>query len=166
MILLLLHFFLTLLLKMVKFQVLLTINSKDSFSRSDGVLNFKVDVPIDSEEIRIIAKLETEDYGQVQSSAYAYKTHTNNDHYIHVRSSTKHIAVGEYVVFMSKLVSPLRFLIGLSLVKTLSFDLDVNMVITYIQKSKLSAWSLHQRWHLAFILLYTHHCPQKVQYDI
>ena len=90
-------------------QILGTFNKKFKrflFSRSDGVLNFKVDVPIDSEEVRIIAKLETEDYGQVQSSAYAYKTHTNNEHYIHVRSSTKHIAVGEYVVFHVKTSFP------------------------------------------------------------
>ena len=67
----------------------------------------KVNIPLISDRIKITAKLETESHGQVSTSTFAYKTHSNNnEHYIHVKSSTKHIAVGQYVVFHVKMSFP------------------------------------------------------------
>ena len=39
----------------------------------------------------------------------AHKTHTNNEHYIHVKSSTRNIAVGQYVIFHVKTSFPFEF---------------------------------------------------------
>ena len=71
--------------------------------RTKGMLQFKVTPPVDSKILKITALVETDgDFGQVQSSMVAYKSVSENDHFIHVRSSTKEIAVGRYVVFHVK----------------------------------------------------------------
>ena len=70
--------------------------------RTNGMLQFKVTPPKTSQSLKITALVETEEFGQVQSSMVAYKSVSENDHFIHVRSSTKEIAVGRYVVFHVK----------------------------------------------------------------
>ena len=70
--------------------------------RENGMVHFKVTAPESSEMLKITALIETEEFGQVQSSMLAYKAASENDQFIHVRSSTKDIAVGRYVVFHAK----------------------------------------------------------------
>ena len=41
-------------------------NHRQKSFRSNGILNYKVKVPLNSDKIKITAKLETEDYGQIQ----------------------------------------------------------------------------------------------------
>ena len=41
-------------------------NHRQKSFLSNGILNYKVKVPLNSEKIKITAKLETENYGQIQ----------------------------------------------------------------------------------------------------
>ena len=41
-------------------------NHQQKSFRSNGILNYKVKVPLNSDKIKITAKLETGDYGQIQ----------------------------------------------------------------------------------------------------
>lgn len=75
--------------------------------RASGIARFNVDVPPDSENIGIIAKIETSTFGQAQTSARAYRTMATNNNFIHVRCSTKNITIGQYAVFHVKTNFPL-----------------------------------------------------------
>ena len=59
---------------------------------SSGIVIFKIhNAPYKTDFIRIIAKFNHKDYASVEASTYAYKAFTDQDHYIHVRSSTNQI---------------------------------------------------------------------------
>ena len=84
------------------FKVLSSNHEQKDF-REKGLIKYKVDVPQTSEIVKISAKIETENHGILQSSTTAYKMKTTQEnHYIHVRSSSKEIAVGHFVVFHAK----------------------------------------------------------------
>ena len=147
--------------------------------RTKGMLQFKVTPPMDSTRLKITALVETEgEFGQVQSSMEAYKSVSENDHFIHVRSSTKEIAVGRYVVFHVKTNFPFdhfdwmvlskNIIIHSGMTQTrlneffndLNDDCDLivifttqeeNLEIIFTQKSRLLALSHQEIWPQDFI---------------
>lgn len=83
------------------FEAIARTYHQESF-RTSGIARYKADVPADSQFVRIMAYFKNPDNPLLKASTEAFKAHAENDHYIHVRSSTDNIAVGQYVIIHVK----------------------------------------------------------------
>ena len=112
--------------------------NQDEF-RSNGLLSFKVDsTPVDAEQLKISALIETEEFGQARKTTYAFKAFADNDRYIHVRSSTKKIAIGNYAIFHVKTNFPFEY-----------FDWVITSKNLIIQTGNWY-FNMYPKWHDSF----------------
>ena len=80
--------------------------------RSTGTHPFRFDIPENTDKVKIYAKFSHQALGQAQTTTTAYAAYSpkmksssvlkSQEFFIHVRSSTKVVAIGNYVVFHVK----------------------------------------------------------------
>ena len=70
--------------------------------RSTGVHRIHLDIPENTDELKLVAYYKDESAGAANAETTAYAAYAPLDRHIHVRSSNRKISVGKYVVFHVK----------------------------------------------------------------